>query len=99
MATSLMKPSYLNDPTRWEMPQSMQCAGAEIVTFMKFDDQTDIVAEARGMQFREVIKEDGPLVACGRLSRQIRRYFEFGKRRRLFRAKQRSIRTRNRTWL
>ena len=83
--------SGINRFDDWTSHDTMQVAGAETLMFMRFDDRTDIQAVAKGVTFREVIRDDGPLAAAGRLSLKIKRHFEFGKRRRLFRTKQRSI--------
>lgn len=94
-----MLTSTINDPRSWDTSfSSMKVEGAETLMFIKFDDRTDVVAEAKGKTFWQTIGLDGPLAAAGRLATMIQREFEFGKRRRLFRAKRNSILARSRQW-
>ena len=83
----------LNDPGNFDAPEhrSLRVAGADSVCFEQFPDRQMLLAKAKGLYFRELIGEDGPPAAAGRLGLKIKRHFEFGKRRRVFRAKQRSI--------
>lgn len=90
--------SYLQDHATWTLPETtgwMKCAPAKYIALVRYNDRTDIVATTEdGKEYQETIGVDGPLPALGRLSMKIRNDRAFGKRRREFRTKQRSLKAR-----